>query len=162
MKLAALKRLQRLLGLASTAEASRLAGVMAEITACRARADRLRGEIGGSGVVVSQGNGRRIAAELAAVSRWDIRLAERARVEEVRAMELEAEAAAIRQRLARAFGRETAAATMAEKARIEERRLAALRAEAGVIAPESARLQDQAVSSGSEPVEISAGSPGIE
>jgi hypothetical protein len=161
MKFAALNRLQHLLGLASTAEASRLAGVMADIAACRGRAARLRGEIGDTSVAASQGSGHQVAAELAAVSRWDLRLAERARVEEARAMELEAEAAAIRLRLARAFGRESAAAAMAENARIEERRQTAVRAEAAVIAPEPARVQDQPVSSGSEPVEISAGSPGI-
>jgi hypothetical protein len=38
MKAASLARLQRLLGMARNAEALRLAGVMAEIAACRAHA----------------------------------------------------------------------------------------------------------------------------
>jgi hypothetical protein len=165
MKAASLARLQRLLGMARNAEALRLAGVMAEIAACRGRAARLRGEIGGAGVAVAQGDGSQVGADLAAVSRWGLRLAERASAEEVRAMELEAEAAAIRPRLARAFGRESAAAAMAKNERVAERRKAALRAEAAVIAPApapaSARATDHPVSSGSKPVEISAGSPGI-
>ena len=64
----------------------------------------------------------------------------------------------IRPRLARAFGRESAAAAMAEKARFEERRLAERRAEAATIAPR--RAPDQPVSSGSGPAGTSAGSPG--
>jgi hypothetical protein len=78
------------------------------------------------------------AAELAAVLHWDLRLAERARAEEARAVALEVEAAAIRPRLARAFGRESAAAAMVEKARNQERRLAERRAEAATIAPRRA------------------------
>ena len=73
-----------------------------------------------------------------AASRWDLRLAERARVEEARAGALEVEAAAIRPRLARAFGRESAAAAMAKQVRREERRLAERRAEAAVIPPRRA------------------------
>ena len=99
------------------------------------------------------------AAELAAVLRWDLRLAERARAEEAGAAALEIEAEAIRPRLARAFGRESAAATMVEKARVMERRLAERRAEAAIITPR--RVSDQSVSSGSDPAGTSAGSPGI-
>jgi hypothetical protein len=164
MKAVAIVRLHRLLGLARNAEALRLAGVMAKMAACRGRAARLRGEIGGAGVAATQGDGRQVAADLAAVSHWGLRLDERARAEEARAMELEAEAAAIRRRLARAVGRESAAAAMAENALAEERRLAAVRAEAAVVAPApapaSARAPDHPASSGSKPVEISAGSPG--
>jgi hypothetical protein len=156
---AALDRLERLLGVASAAEAARLAGVLAQTARCRARAARLRGEIGVSGWAAAPGAGPPAAAELAAASRWGLRLAERARAEEARARALETEAAAIRPRLARAFGRESAAAAMAEKARIEERRLAERRAEAAVIAPR--RTPDQSASSGSEPAGTSAGSPGI-
>ncbi len=86
-------------------------------------------------------------------------MVERARAEEARAGALEVEADAIRPRLARAFGRESAAAAMAEKARNQERRLAERRAEAAVIAPR--RTPDQPDSSGSEPAGTSAGSPGI-
>jgi phage terminase Nu1 subunit (DNA packaging protein) len=141
----------------------RLAGVMAEITACRDRAASLRGEIGIAGVAAMRGDGRQVAADLAAAARWGLRLAERARAEEARAMELEAEAEAIRPCLARASGRESAAEAMAENARVEERRLAAVRAEAVVITPASAPAQvlDHPASSGSKPGEISAGSPGI-
>jgi hypothetical protein len=159
MKSAALSRLQRLLGAASAAEAARLAGVLAETARCRARANRLRGEIDGSGGAAAPGARRLAAAELAAASRWGLRLAERARAEDARAEALEVEAEAIRPRLARAFGRESAAAAMVEKARTEERRLAARRAEAAAIAPR--RVPDQPVSSGSEPAGTSAGSPGI-
>jgi len=155
MKSAVLARLQRLLGAASAAEVARLAGVRAKIARHRARAARLRGEIGaGAGV-----SGLPVAAELAAVLRWDLRLAERARAEEAGAAALEVEAAAIRPRLARAFGRESAAATMVEKARLMERRLAESRAEAALIAPR--RGPDQSVSSSSDPAGTSAGSPGI-
>ncbi|MEE8454231.1 MAG: hypothetical protein V3R90_05665 [Limibaculum sp.] len=164
MKSAALARLQRLLGAASAAEAARLAGVLAQSARCRARAARLRGEIGVSVGEPGPGAGPLVApdlsgAELAAASRWDLWLAERARAEEARAGALEVEAAAIRPRLARAFGRESAAAAMAEKARIEERRLAERRAEAATIAPR--RVPDQSISSGSEPAGTLAGSPGI-
>jgi hypothetical protein len=159
VKSAALARLQRLLGAASAAEAARLAGVLAQSARCRARAARLRGKIGTSVGEPGPGAGPLSAAELAAASRWDLRLAERARAEEARAGALEAEAAAIRPRLARAFGRESAAAAMAKKARIEERRLAERRAEAATIAPR--RVPDQSISSGSEPAGTLAGSPGI-
>lgn len=159
MKSAALARLQRLLGAASAAEAARLAGVLAQSARCRARAARLRGEIGVSGRETAPDARPLSAAELAAASRWDLRLAERARAEEARAGALEAEAAAIRPRLARAFGRESAAAAMAEKARLEERRLAERRAEAATIPPR--RVPDQSISSGSEPAGTLAGSPGI-
>ena len=156
MKSAALARLQRLLGAASAAEAARLAGVLAEIARRRARAARLRREIGISG---GEAAPEPSAAGLAAASRWGLRLAERARAEEARAGALEVEAEAIRPRLARAFGRESAAAAMVEKARNQERRLAKRRAEAAVIAPR--RVPDQSDSSGSEPAGTSAGSPGI-
>ena len=156
MKSAALSRLQRLLGAASAAEAARLAGMLAEIARCRARAARLRGEIGVSGGAAAP---ELSAADLAAASRWGLRLAERAGAEEARAGALEVEAETIRPRLARAFGRESAAAAMVEKARVEERRLAERRAEAATIAPR--RAPDQPVSSGSEPAGTSAGSPGI-
>ncbi len=159
MNSAVLARLQRLLGAASMAEAARLSGVQADIARCRARAARLRREIGVSGRAAAPGAGALAAAELAAASRWGLRLAERARAEEARAGTLEVEAEAIRPRLARAFGRETAAAAMVEKARDQERRLAERRAEAAVIAPR--RVPDQSDSSGSEPAGTSAGSPGI-
>ena len=168
MKSAALVKLQRLLGVASNAEASRLAGVMAEIAACRVRAARLRREIGSSGAASAQSSapgggrlvaGELVAAELAVASRWGLRLAERARAEDARAAGLEVEAETIRPRLARAFGRVAAAASMASRAGVEERRLAARRAEGAVIAPR--RAPDQPVSSGSEPAGRSAGSPGI-
>ena len=152
MKSAALSRLQRLLGAASAAEAARLAGVLAEIARCRACAARLRGEIGVSGGAAGP---ELSVAELAAASRWGLRLAERARAEEARARALEAEAEAIRPRLARAFGRESAAAVIVEKARVMERRLAERRAEAATITPR--RAPDQSASSGSR----AAGSPGI-
>jgi len=159
MKSAALARLQRLLGAASAAEAARLAGVLAETARCRDRAARLRGEIGVSRREAAPGAGRLAAADLSAASRWDLRLAERARAEEARAGALEEEAEAIRPRLARAFGRESAAEAMVEKARVEERRLAERRAEAATIAPR--RVPDQPDSSGSDPAAASAGSPGI-
>ncbi len=159
MKSAVLARLQRLLGAASAAEAARLAGVLAQTARCRARAARLRNEIGVSTGEPAPGAGPPTAAELAAALRWDHRLAERARAEEARAAALEVEAAAIRPRLARAFGRESAAAAMAKKVRIAERRLAERRAEAAIIAPR--RAPDQSVSSSSEVAGTSAGSPGI-
>jgi hypothetical protein len=132
--------------------------VLADIARCRARAVRLRREIGVSGGAAA-GAGPLVAAELAAASRWDLRLAERARAEEARAGALEVEAAAIRPRLARAFGRESAAAAMVEKACNRERQLAERRAEAATIAPR--RALDQSVSSSSEPTGTSAGSPGM-
>jgi len=159
VKSAVLARLQRLLGAASAAEAARLAGVLAQTARCRARAVQLRREIGLSGGAAAPGAGPLAAAELAAASRWGLRLAERARAEEARAGALEVEAEAIRPRLARAFGRESAAAAMVEKARNQERRLAERRAEAAVIAPR--RAPDQSDSSSSEPAGTSAGSPGI-
>ena len=159
MKSAALARLQRLFGAASAAEAARLAGVLAQIAHCRDRAARLRREIGLSGGGAAPGAGPLVAAELAAASRWGIRLAERARAEEARAGALEVEAETIRPRLARAFGRKSAAAAMVEKARVMERRLAERRAEAATIAPR--RAPDQSVSSSSEGAGTSAASPGI-
>ncbi len=159
MKSAALARLQRLLGAASAAEAARFAGVLAQTARCRARAAQLRREIDLSGGAAAPGAGPLAAAELVAASRWGLWLAGRARAEDARAGALEVEAEAIRPRLARAFGRESAAAAMAEKARIEERRLAERRAEAATIAPR--RVPDQSISSGSEPAGTLAGSPGI-
>jgi hypothetical protein len=156
VKSAVLARLQRLFGAASAAEAARLAGVLAQIDRCRSRVARLRGEIGVSGGGAAP---ELSVAELAAASRWGLRLAERARAEEVQAGELEVEADAIRPRLARAFGRESAAAAMVQKVRIQERRLAERRAEAATIAPR--RALDQSVSSSSEPTGTSAGSPGM-
>ncbi len=145
MKSAVLARLQRLLGAARAAEAARLAGALAQTARCRGRAARLRGEIGAS--AGAPGAGPMVAAELAVASRWDLRLAESARAEDARAGALEAEAAALRPRLARAFGRESAAAAMAKKVRIAERRLMERRAEAATITPR--RASDQPDSSGS-------------
>jgi hypothetical protein len=159
MKFTALSRLQHLLELASAAEASRLAGVLAEIAACRDRAAGLRGQIGGSGASGAPGGAPLSAAELAAASRWRLLLAERARAEEARAEALEVEAQAVRARLSRAFGREAAATTMVEKARVKERQLSTRRAEAAIIAPR--RALDQSASSESESAITSAGSPGI-
>ena len=159
MKSSALSRLQHLLEMASAAEASRLGGVLAEIAACRDRAARFRGQIDVSGGSGAPGGASLAAAELAAASRWGLRLAERARAEELRAMALEAEAEAIRPRLSRAIGREAAATAMAEKARLQERQLATRRAEAAVMAPRP--RPDQPVLSGSDSAKTSAGSPGI-
>jgi hypothetical protein len=159
MKSSALSRLQHLLEMASAAEASRLAGVLAEIAACRDRAARLRGKIDGSEGSEAPGGASLAVAEMAAASRWGLRLAERACAEELHAIALEAEAKAIRPRLSRAFGREVAATVMAEKARFQERQLAARRAEAAVIAPRP--RPDQPVSSTSDSATTSAGSPGI-
>ncbi|MFQ5565664.1 MAG: hypothetical protein ACE5EU_04805 [Paracoccaceae bacterium] len=156
MNSATLARLQRLFAAASAAETASLAGVLAEISRTRDRAARLRREIDLSGGNVAQGPS---AAELAAASRWSLRLAERVRSEEARAGVLEAEAEAIRPRLARAIGRESAAATMLEKARIRERRLAERRAEGAVVAPR--RTPDQPDSSDSGTAGTSVGSPGI-
>ena len=122
MKSAVLARLQRLLGAASAAEAARLAGVLAQTARCRGRAARLRGEIGGPAGQPGPGAGPLVApelsaAELAAVLRWDLRLAERARAEDARAGALEVEAAALRPRLARAVGGSVCTGTPAVSAR---------------------------------------------
>jgi hypothetical protein len=134
MNSAVLARLQRLLGAASAAEAARLAGVLAQTARCRDRAARLREGIGIPAGGTGPDAGPLVAAELTAVLRWELRLAARARAEDARAGALEVEAAAIRPRLARAAGREAAAATMLKKARNLERRLADRRAEAATIA----------------------------
>ncbi|MCH8169238.1 MAG: hypothetical protein IIC03_15105, partial [Proteobacteria bacterium] len=124
----------------------------------------LRSENGATTAAPAPGAGPLVApelsaAELAAASRWDLRLAERARAEDARAGALEVEAAAMRPRLARAVGRESAAAAMMKKVRTQERRLAERRAEAAKIPPR--RTPDQSASSGSEAAGTSAGSPGI-
>jgi hypothetical protein len=100
-----------------------------------------------------------VAADMIAASRWMLRLAERAGIEEARAAALETEAREIQKCLASAFGRESVVAGMLEKARAEERRIAARRAEAAIITP--TKSPDQWVSSDSGSLETSAGSPGI-
>ena len=133
MKSAVLIRLKNLLGMVRTAEESRLSGAMAEIAACHSRAAQLRQEIGGPCRGVASRGDPLVAADMVAASHWMLRLAERADAEEARAVTLEAEAAVIRDCLARAFGRESAAAAMLEKARGEERRLTARRVEGAII-----------------------------
>jgi hypothetical protein len=138
MKSAALVRLQRLFGVAKTAEESRLAKALTEIAACRARAVELHLEIGGAcGDAASSGE-ISLVADLAVRLRWDLRLMARAEAEDAQAEVLESEAAKLREILARAFGRESVAAAMVNKARVEERRLIARRAEEAKITPREA------------------------
>lgn len=125
MKSAAILKLQRLLGMVRMAEESRLARAMAEIAACRARATELRLEIGRPGTGATTPGEQLAAAEMIAASRWTQRLAERADTEDARAVVLEAASVAMRECLAGAVGRESAAAAMLEKARGAERRLTA-------------------------------------
>jgi len=163
MKSAVLLRLQRLLAMARRAEESRLAGALAEIAGCCTRAARLRQEIGGPSADAASGGDLPAAADMIAASRWVLWLAERAGAEEARAVALETEAAIFRGRLAKAFGRESVAASMLEKAVIEERRMAARRAEAAFITRRltPGKTQDQKSSSDSTSGETPAGSPGI-
>jgi len=158
MTSAALFRLCRLLGVVVTAEKARLAGVLARRDACLRRARTLRGEIGaGAGLqAAARGAG---AADLAAAARWCLRLAERARAEEARAVALEAEAEAIRGSLARATGCESALDALAEKVRKDERRLAERRAE-GAVPPLQRPPGQLSVSSATSSGDDSAGSPG--
>jgi hypothetical protein len=95
MKSTALIRLKGLLGMAGTAEKSRLFGVKADITACHPRAGRLRREIGGPWVDGASRGDILVAADMVAASHWMLRLAERADAEEARAVTLETEAVVI-------------------------------------------------------------------
>jgi hypothetical protein len=135
MNSAALVRLQHLLGMVRTAEELRLAGVTAEIAARRRHAGELRREIERGFIDVQSPDDTLVAADLVARSRWSLSLAERADAEEARAVAMGVEVAALRVCLARAFGRQSAAAAMLEKARVDERRLAARRAEEAIITP---------------------------
>ena len=89
--------MRHLLEVASAAEASRLGGVLAEIAACRTRAARFRRQINDAGGLGVPETTSLVAAELAAASCWRLRLrlAERARAEDLRAAALEVEADAI-------------------------------------------------------------------
>jgi hypothetical protein len=172
MNSAAFSKLKRLLDAARVAEAVRLCAVLAQAARCRDRAAQLRGQIGaaGEGIVPHIAPGGRFsapdpAANLLVVSRWRHRLAQQAREEDARAATLEVEAETIRPRVARAFGRYTAAGAMAEKARAGERRLAQSRAEAAIIPPRRAPVQPASpgsASAGSSSIGTSTGSPGNE
>jgi hypothetical protein len=135
MNVAALVRLQRLLGMVRTAEELRLAGVTTKIAACRARAGELRREIECQCIDPQSPGGALVAADMVARSRWSTSLAARADAEEARAVAMEAEAAALRVCLARAFGRQSAAVAMLEKAQVDERKLTVRRAEESIITP---------------------------
>jgi hypothetical protein len=159
MNAAKLFRLRRLLGVAVTSEKARLAGVLAEIAACRRRATELRRRIG-AGPALPECVGEALGAVgLEAEARWCLRLGERARAEAARVTALERQAEECRRRLARASGRESAVAAMAEKAREDERRLAERRAEGNV--PPHRRQLDHSSESCSSLSGVSAGSPGI-
>ena len=140
-----LARLHRAAAAARAAEEARLAGLTAEIAACRERADALRRLIaepaatGGREACVMAGQPMQ-PADLAAAARWRDRLTSEARAELARIVTLAAEAEAARSRLARAFGRERALADLLARARREARRTAERRAEnacPGRAAPQS-------------------------
>lgn len=163
MKSGTLAGIWRLLAAAKTAEASKLARAMAEIAACRDRAALLRCEISQCCAGLAPGGGGLAAGDILAASRWVSQLADRAAAEDARAAALEAGAEVIRQRLARAFGRESAAAAMLDKARVDERRMLAHRVEAAIVARRIAcdRAPDQPFGSDSGSAGTSAGSAGI-
>ena len=158
-----LARLHRAAAAARAAEEARLAGLTAEIAACRARADALRRSIAepagtsGNGAPALSGQPMQ-AADLAAAARWRDRLAREARADLARAEALATEAEAARSRLARAFGRERALADLLARARREVRRAAERRAEdacPGRAAPQSSSPEREPEG------KSSAGSPGM-
>jgi hypothetical protein len=129
MKSAPLAKLCRLFGLVRMAEETHLARAMAEIAACHDRATRFRLDGRDAGLAAMSIRDAPAAADLVAVSRWVRRLDQRADDEGARAAALDVEVAVIRDRLARAFGRESVAAELLARAVDEERKLTARRAE---------------------------------
>jgi septal ring factor EnvC (AmiA/AmiB activator) len=131
----AFDRLHRLLGAVRAVEEVRLAALRGTITGCHARARRLRAEAAGE-----SGGPPSDAAGMAAEARWRERLAREARAEDARADDLASQAGPLRQALARAFGRERAAAGLVDAARAQARRDAGRRADTPAVAAPPALL----------------------